>query len=113
MNTNDHKPWIVWEPFLWLYSILNIPYQLRIIMSKISEFAAQLAAFQTRIDTAVTDLQGDVKNLSDQIKALQDSAGEISAEDQALLDGITAQAATVADKLDALNALTPPVAPTA
>jgi len=82
------------------------------IMSAISDFAAKQAAFQTRIDTAIADLQGDVKSLNDQIAALQNSAGGITPEDQALLDGITAQASAVADKLDALDALTPPVAPT-
>ncbi len=77
----------------------------------IKAFAAATAAFNDRIDTAVTDLQGDVKNLQDQIAVLQSSSGQISPEDQATLDGIQARASTVADKLDALDALTPPVAP--
>lgn len=81
------------------------------IMSAISDFAARVAAFNDRIDTAITDLQGDVKNLEDQIAALQASAGQITPEDQALLDAIESRASTVADKLDALDALTPPVAP--
>ncbi len=81
------------------------------IMSAISDFAAKQAAFQARIDTAIADLQGDVKSLNDQITALQNSAGGITPEDQALLDGITATSSAVADKLDALDALTPPVAP--
>ncbi len=72
----------------------------------IKAFAAATAAFNDRIDTAVTDLQGDVKNLQDQIAVLQSSSGQISR-----LHGIQARASSVADKLDALDALTPPVAP--
>lgn len=83
------------------------------IMSAISDFSAAVTAFFDRQDAAVTDLQGDVKNLQDQIAALQASQGQITPADQALLDGIQARAQAVADKLDALDALTPPVAPPA
>lgn len=72
-----------------------------------------LTAHQDRQDAAVTALQGDVESLSDQIAALQNSAGEITPEDQALLDGIQARAAGITDKLDALDALTPPAPPPA
>lgn len=81
------------------------------IMTAIETFAAAQSAFQDRQDAAVADLQGDVKNLSDQIAALQASAGTITASDQALLDGIQARTATVSDKLDSLAAVTPPVVP--
>lgn len=81
------------------------------IMSAISDFAAKVNAFNDRIDTAITDLQGDVENLQKQIADLQASSGAITPEDQALLDAIQNRASTVADKLDALDALTPPVAP--
>ena len=83
------------------------------IMSAISDFATAQNAFQDRMDTAVSGLQGDVKNLTDQIAALQNSTGTITPADQALLDGIQARAKSVADKLDALDQLTPPVVPTA
>lgn len=83
------------------------------IMSAISDFATAQSAFQDRMDAAVTGLQGDVKNLTDQIAALQASTGTITPADQALLDGIQARAKSVADKLDALDQLTPPVVPTA
>jgi len=81
------------------------------IMSAISDFAAKLAAFNDRMDKAIADLVDDVKNLNDQIAALQASTGTITPADQALLDGITARASGVADKLDALDALTPPKPP--
>jgi peptidoglycan hydrolase CwlO-like protein len=83
------------------------------IMSAISDFAKVQTAFQDRVDAAITDLQGDVKSLNDQIAALQATEGTITAEDQALLDGIQSRSANVANKLEALDALTPPVAPKA
>jgi hypothetical protein len=79
------------------------------IMSKISEFAVSQSLFQDRMDVAVTDLQGDVQNLETQIAILQSSSGSISAKDQTLLDNIQARTSAIADKLDALDALTPPV----
>ena len=81
------------------------------IMSAISDFAAKVTAFFDRQDVAITDLQGDVKTLQDQIAALQASQGTITPEDQALLDGIQTRAQAVSDKLDALDALTPPATP--
>jgi len=101
------------ETVLLLEAIEDLSRQLKKIMSVISDFAAKVNAFNDRIDTAVTDLQGDVDNLTKQIAALQASAGQITAEDQALLDGIQARVGTIADKLDALDALTPPAAPPA
>jgi len=80
-------------------------------MSAISDFAKVQTAFQDRVDAAITDLQGDVQSLNDQIAALQASAGTVTPEDQALLDGIQTRSAAIANKLDALDALTPPVAP--
>lgn len=80
-------------------------------MSAVSVFVDQMNAFFTRQDAAVADLQGDIDNLNEQIKALQDSQGTITPEDQALLDGIQAKASSISDKLDAMDALTPPKAP--
>lgn len=80
-------------------------------MSAVSDFAARQAAFNDRQDAAVTALQGDVQSLNDIITALQNSAGGITAEDQALLDQIEARSAQIATKLEALDALTPPVVP--
>lgn len=81
-------------------------------MSKISDFAAQMNAFTDRQDKAVSDLQDDVKALNDKITELQNTPGEISPEDQKLLDDLQARASAVADKLDALDSLTPPAIPT-
>ncbi len=82
------------------------------LMSAIQDFAAKQNAHNDAIDTAITGLTGDVKNLNDQIAALQASSGGITPEDQILLDQIEARSAAIADKLSALDSLTPPVVPT-
>lgn len=81
-------------------------------MSAISQFAAKQNAFNDQIDTAVAGLAADVKSLNDQIATLQNSAGTVTPEDQASLDAIQARSQTIADKLTALDALTPPAVPT-
>ena len=82
------------------------------IMSKISDFAAAQSAFNDQMDAAITAIQADVKNLDDQIAALQASSGTITPEDQALLDGITAKSAELLAKVKAVDDMTPPVVPT-
>lgn len=85
----------------------------RKIMSAISDFAAKQNAFNDRMDAAVAGLQGDVKTLNDQIAALQATQGQITPEDQALLDQIEQRGDAIATKLEALDALTPPTPPPA
>lgn len=79
------------------------------VVQAIADFAAKVSAHNDKIDAAVTGLTGDVAELNRQIAALQNSAGTLTPEDQALLDGIESRSQGVADKLDALDALTPPV----
>lgn len=82
-------------------------------MTAIATFAAAQAVFNDRQDAAITALQTDVQGLNDIIAALQNSPGAITAEDQASLDAIQARSQAITDKLEALDALTPPKAPTA
>lgn len=81
------------------------------LMSKISDFAAAMNAFTDRQDAAVNAIVADVTWLKDKIDQLQNTPGEVSPEDQALLDAIQARAGAMADKVDALDALTPPAVP--
>ena len=83
------------------------------IMSAISDFATAQNAFNDRLDTAVANLTADIGSLTAEIAKLQATSGQTTAEDQALLDGIQSRTSTIAAKLDALDALTPPVPPTA
>jgi hypothetical protein len=80
-------------------------------MSAISDYAAKVTAFLDRQDTAITGVSGDVDFLVAEIKRLQETAGQITPEDQAILDGIQARAEAAATKLEALDALTPPPTP--
>lgn len=82
-------------------------------MSSISDFAAKQNAFNDRMDTAIADLAGDVKSLNDTIAKLQASPGTSTPEDQASLDALQARGAAITTKLEALDALTPPVPPAA
>jgi len=81
------------------------------IMSKISEFAAKVNAHNDKMDTAIGGLTDDVQDLKDLVQQLQNTQGEITAEDQALLDAIETRSGTIAAKLEALDALTPPPPP--
>ncbi len=80
-------------------------------MSAISDFADKMSAHNNQVDAAIEGLQGDVGSLKQQITDLQNSQGTLTPADQALLDGIEAKAAVIADKLTALDAMTPPPAP--
>lgn len=91
----------------------HINQKLEQIMSAISDFNDKLQGFFNRQDTAIADLQSDVKNLDDQIAQLKSQLGTVTPADQTLLDGIVARVSAVSDKLDALDALTPPVTPPA
>lgn len=85
------------------------------IMATVTEalaaFDAQMTTFNDAEDAAIEALQGDVKNLNDQIAALQNSPGQITSSDQAILDKVQARGQAIATKLAALDALTPPVVP--
>lgn len=83
-----------------------------LLMSAISEFAAKQTAFNDRQDAAVAGLTQDVTELKDEILKLQNTPGNVTPEDQALLDGIQARAEAITTKLEALDALTPPTPPT-
>lgn len=93
--------------------LLGISTMLEDVMSAISDFAAKVKAFNDRQDTAVNNLQADVKALGDKITELQNSAGQVTPEDQKLLDDIEARQGAITDKLDALDSLTPPTPPPA
>lgn len=82
----------------------------RRIMSAISTFAEQQAARLGRIEAAITGVAGDIATLNDLITQLQNSAGSITPEDQALLDALQTRGEEIATRLEALDAQTPPPA---
>jgi len=95
------------------------------IMSKITDFATAQTAFNARIGTAIDGVATSVSGLTDDVAALnakilelQNSAGQVTPEDQALIDelqvsgeALATRAEAASQALAALDALTPPEVP--
>ncbi len=80
-------------------------------MSKISDYAAaqkaaneQIGAAVDGLTTSTTGLVADVQSLKDKIDALQNSPGEVSQEDQVLLDTLQVDAGTLVARIAAAAA---------
>lgn len=69
-------------------------------MSAVSDFAA-------KVNANFAQIQAGIASLDAQIQAFQNSPGTLSADDQAALDAISAQSATLAAAAQA--PVTPPV----
>lgn len=80
-------------------------------MTVISDFAAKQQSHNDAVSKSLDDIQTEIGNLNTQIAALQTSAGTVTPEDQALLDGIEASGAALQTKAAALDTLTPPTPP--
>jgi hypothetical protein len=79
----------------------------------VKQYNADIAAFLDAVDTATTDLTGDIQFYIDTVARLQNSAGTFTAEDQADVDAMEARLATSKANLQALADKTPPAPPTA
>ena len=73
-------------------------------MAQPSEDFDALEANQAIITQGITDANTGVQNLDAQIQAFQNSPGTLSAADQARLDAITANSASLATAMKALAA---------
>jgi peptidoglycan hydrolase CwlO-like protein len=98
--------------------VKNIMPTLRQTLTEIKAFQDAQSAAIDGIVASQAGLAGDIAALNAKITELQESAGKINAEDQALLDEIqaggaaaAAKATAVAEELAALDAQTPPVVP--
>lgn len=80
-------------------------------MSAVSDYVAKQKTYNDRMSTAVDGVATDVDTLNKKIAELQSTQGQITPEDQALLDEIQAQGEALATKLEALDQVTPPPAP--
>lgn len=83
-------------------------------MSAISDYVAKQTALNARQDQAIDGVVADVNALNAKIAELQSTQGQITPEDQALLDEIEVRSNTITEKLEALDALhnpTPPPVP--
>lgn len=80
----------------------------------ISKYVEAANQFNERQEKAEAGIRADVEAQAALIKTLQESAGQITPEDQATLDLLQARNEAVTKKLEALDALNPPpVAPIA
>ena len=69
----------------------------------IQAFAGRVNTFLDEIGTSVDGVQGDVTELKRLIKQLQDSAGQVSPEDQATIDALETRIGALAAKTKALD----------
>ena len=81
------------------------------IMSAISDFAAKQKAFNDRTGAAIDGIVSDIQALNDKIQELQNSAGTVTPEDQALIDDLVAKGDALAQRAEALDNMNPPSPP--
>lgn len=89
----------------------KIKQQIKTIMSTISDYAAAQDAHNQVIDTALDGISGDVTGIKAELATLLASE-TISDEDKVILARLDAKTKSIADRLTALDDLTPPVVPT-
>lgn len=76
------------------------------LMTAISDFAAKVDTAFASIHTAVDGIVTDVNWLKSEITRLQNTQGQITPEDQAILDGLESRAGALVTKVQALDAAT-------
>lgn len=81
------------------------------IMSKISEYVDVQNGINAQFEKGIDGCVEDITSLKDTIDKLQNSAGAITPEDQKLLDEAQAKSKALADRLTALDEVTPPAPP--
>lgn len=84
--------------------IMTLQESFRAYVVKRDEYDTRQEAATDILTESLTGLTGDVKGLKDLIKKLQDSAGEVTPEDQATIDRLQAQADRTTARLEAASA---------
>lgn len=77
----------------------------------IAAYVGKQNEYNTRTGAAIDGIVGDIGGLNALITTLQNSAGQITDEDQATLDQLQAAGEALASKAEALDAMNPPPAP--
>lgn len=93
------------------HKLLEISHRLERLMSAISDYAAKVKQSFTAISAGLDGITGDLVTLNDKITALQNSPGQVTPEDQALLNEVQTLASGLADRVKALDDQTAPPAP--
>jgi len=78
---------------------------------KIAAFVSKMNDYVTAIGADIDDMVAKAGALQDTITTLQNSAGQVTPEDQALIDQAQSQVAALVDKADAADGKTPPPPP--
>lgn len=81
------------------------------ITDALKNLEAQQNQYNTRHDVAVENLREDITFLSSEVTRLQGTQGELTPEDQGIVDGIESRLKGSVEKVEALAALHPPVIP--
>lgn len=92
-------------------SVYHFNKRMNEIMSAISDFAQALKVHQDRVAASITGITNDLTELKRKLEEINNNPGTISSEDQALLDQALALTAGLADQLENVDAMTPPVVP--
>lgn len=77
-------------------------------MSSINDFYVIQNDFIEQMADSVRALNEDIKNLNAKVMEIQSSPGEVTQDDQKLLNDLQVQAEQLADSLHTLDKLTPP-----
>ena len=99
--------------FDFLFELSELKHRGKLIMATLQEFIDQQTAFNASLDASVVGITADIDSLNAKIAALIAAGGAITPAQQVAIDALVAHGAALAAKVAALDALTPPVVPTA
>lgn len=75
------------------------------------QVTARQKEFNDRNEESIRGLAGDIAEMQRLITQLQESAGDVTPEDQATIDALQNASDSIAGRFKALDDLTPPAAP--
>lgn len=80
-------------------------------MSAYTQYLNDQKTFNDSVDKALTDISTLISQQNALIKQLQNSPGQVTSDDQALIDQLEANGANLVQKANALDTLNPPTPP--
>jgi ribosome assembly protein YihI (activator of Der GTPase) len=87
---------------------MDLSIQGDLIMAAIQDYIAKQDQFNSELEKRLANLRKDIEKLNSTIEKLQSTSGEISAEDQSLLDKAQARTESLLKSMGELDDLTPP-----
>lgn len=80
-------------------------------MSSFDDYVTAQKGFNESMSTSISEITQDVVGLSAKIDALQNAPGNLNPAQQAALDDLLAAQSSLAQRLQTVNDMTPPVVP--